>query len=610
MFRTLKHRKSSHPLSPCQSPKLGRSSFERSVSKNLSSSVISIDFNESVPCEDVDIKYTNSPIAVTAIVSNNNNLDDENVVAANDEDASITEPIDVVNNNQLTSATTEQCLGVISVSVSSLANNQTNSSDFDTDTNHTPNIYVDLESNLSDQDKSKSCSNLHVHQDERNDSKNNLLMSRGDYRDSRNEETFQSKQMEETVKQSSEAPEHLKTTEKLSFANKLRNRIRKSSSTENNHYASIERDETLRERFKQKLSKGLDNYRPLSEIENKTEDESLKASGSNSETHYHHHNHKKHTKCKKRRRRLFRQKTEERDLVKQQNGEDEHFEEINNPDDLQIGRTRSLMTQIREMKKNKSSTVNLKDSDKQSRARMENLLMAEQMANRLSEIKFLFESDAKEIRFEEMIECQSALESLTELTVPEDGPNDTVIGSHSLVTHHYHHSNLLHNQQDLEFISMPPRITGRKFPVTDLDDDFGDIEGNGLRGGSKAQTDSQDFSSDDDVTVSEPKKNFKRLAQNFKSRFKFKIRKSKKSKNCKICSRKIRPIHPSPTVVDFDKKFHVSEMFDDDDFCKCDANFDEDQPTDIIGGNKEGLIFNVRRNDSSGSSNVSTKSSQ
>lgn len=279
------------------------------------------------------------------------------------------------------------------------------------------------------------------------------------------------------------------------------------------------------------------------------------------------------------------------------------------------------MSHIRDIKKSKSSNYSKDLDNKQSRERMENLAMAEQMANRLSEIKFLFETDAKEIEFEEMIECQSAMDSLTEFNVPEDDPID-VTGPQSLNTtasyqrshHHRHHHH--HDRNNFDFASMPPQIPGKHIPVTDLDDDnFDDGDGSGIGDISdiypstnystttpKVMQKMHSFSSEEDVTITEPKKNFKRLAQNFKSRFKFKLSKSKKSKKCKLCSRKIRSIHTSASVADFDKEYHVKDILDNEDWCNCDAKF---EPIDNSVDN--GLTFNIKRHDSSGSSNVSKK---
>lgn len=281
-------------------------------------------------------------------------------------------------------------------------------------------VYVDLDT-LSPPPPAPS-------KEERSDSKNNLLL----------EEKPKADQVDaENNVEEKDKPQ--------TFAQKFKNRIKKSASAEN--YSNAPDESTFKEKLKS-FTKS-ENYQPLSDLESAK------------------------VKKKRGRRKLFRQPTEERDLVSAQ----EIFEEIQSPEERKKSRSFSIMSHLRKTSKQEDSKQ-----------------IAEQMANQLSEIKFLFETEAREIEFKEILE--------DDLTWPtDDGPqsfSSTAIHSHSA-----------------DFTSMPP------VPVTDLDDPEPVVAKTKAKGGFKSK-----------------------LAQNFKARFRLKKQnKHKKLEEefCRQCTKKRRP---------------------------------------------------------------------
>lgn len=518
IFRTFR-RKSGPPNSPTRTPKHGRSS------ENLGSSVISLDFRE-VMCA---VDDNNDVVEDNA--NNNNAKDEENDNNSNTEE--LFEDIDVMDTNQ---------------------NNVNNSVCY----RSTNNIYVDIEATemspyvkcldeslktmeteVEDEEEYKNheCSELSVRKgiEDKNDSKNNLLLG--------NDNGNTCEYTEEEERKEQEAQENiLKGVEKLSFTEKIKNKIRKSSSTDTAISGLGSSQDTkdnatgLKDRFNRFKSTKGDNYRCLSETESEASRKSYK-------------------KLKPKRKRLFRQLTEEKNLM----GCEEKFESIEHPDTLKnivpgTGKKKSksisstIMTHIRDIKiKNGSNKV--REIDPKDREKTK--AMTNEMSNRLSEIKFLFEAEAKDIEFEEIIESEA--ESLINLK----NPNQT--GYHSLFPYDEKNEHLNKN----EFTSMPPNIQ-----ITDLDDD-------------------ETFECpvvDQSLTSSDPKPKFK-FAQSIKSRLKLRLRKHKKlsetsfldhhaqspPKSCHICTKPIKfTLHASPTVADFEKEFHTSEIFaGEKDYCTC-----------------------------------------
>lgn len=520
IFRTFR-RKSGPPNSPTRTPKHGRSS------ENLGSSVISLDFREVVcavdDLNDVEDNANNNNV--------NNNIKDEEDNNSNNEE--LFEDIDVMDTNQ----------------------NNNNSGVCYRSTN---NIYVDIEATemspyvkcldeslktveteVDDEEEYKNheSSEINVRKaiEEKNDSKNNLLLGNdnGNTCEYTEEEERKEQEAQETI---------LKGVEKLSFTEKIKNKMRKSSSTDTAISGLGSSQETkdnatgLKDRFNRFKSTKGDNYRCLSETESEASRKSYK-------------------KLKPKRKRLFRQLTEEKNLM----GCEEKFESIENPDTLKTivpgtGKKKSksisstIMTHIRDIKiKNGSNKV--REIDPKDREKTK--AMTNEMSNRLSEIKFLFEAEAKDIEFEEIIESEA--ESLINLKNPPHS------GYHSLFP--YDKTEDVSKSHD--FTSMPSNI---QIQITDLDDE-----------------ETFECPAVDQSLSSEPKPKFK-FAQSIKSRLKLRLRKHKKlsetsfldqslqsPKACHLCTKPIKyTLHPSPTVADFEKEFHTSEIFSGEkEFCTC-----------------------------------------
>lgn len=557
IFRTFRRKSGPNANSPTRTPKHGRSA------ENLGSSVISLDFRE-VMCAVDD----NNDIEDNA---NNNMSDDEKDNNSNTEE--LFEDIDVMDTNQ---------------------NNSNNNVCY----RSTNNIYVDIESTEMSPyakcvDESLKTTETEVDDDEeykhhessincvkkaieeKNDSKNNLLLG--------NDNGNMCEYKEEKGKEQEIGPENiLKGIEKLSFTEKLKNKMRKSSSTDATIGGLGSSQETnnnatgLKDRFNRfKTSKG-DNYRCLSETESEASRKSFK-------------------KLKgKPRKRLFRQLTEERNLM----GCEERFESIEHPDTLKsivpsTGKKKSksisstIMTHIRDIKmKNGSNKV--REIDPKDREKTK--AMTNEMSHRLSEIKFLFEAEAKDIEFEEIIESEA--ESLINIK------NADQMGYHSLLPFEKAEA----QSKSHDFPSMPPNIQ-----ITDLDDDET----------FECPVANQSLSS-------EPPKNKFKFAQSIKSRLKLRLRKHKKlsesafldqsslshhiPKSCNLCTKPIKfPLHPSPTVADFEKEFHTSEIFSGEkEYCSC-ARADESSCcSENSSGDGNFTIkrhITVKTNDSTNSSN-------
>lgn len=556
IFRTFR-RKSGPPHSPTRTPKHGRSS------ENLGSSVISLDFRE-VMCavdDNNDVEdNTNNNINKAKHEENDNNSNTEELF----------EDIDVMDTNQ---------------------NNVNNSVCY----RSTNNIYVDIEATdmipyakcvdeslktveteVEDDEEYKdhesSEARVKKGTEEKNDSKNNLLLGNDNGNTCEYKEEIRSKEQE-----GSEAI--LKGVEKLSFTEKIKNKMRKSSSTDaaisglGSSQDTKDNATGLKDRFNRfKNTKG-DNYRSLSETESEASRKSFK-------------------KLKgKPRKRLFRQLTEEKNLM----GCEEKFESIEHPDTLKsivsgTGKKKSksisstIMTHIRDIKiKNGSNKV--REIDPKDREKTK--AMTNEMSNRLSEIKFLFEAEAKDIEFEEIIESEA--ESLINIKNPNQ------IGYHSLTP--YDKAETPNKSQD--FPSMPPNIQ-----ITDLDDD-----------------ETFECPVADQSLASEPKPKFK-FAQSIKSRLKLRLRRHKKlsessfhdpssrlqsPKSCNLCTKPIKfPLHASPTVADFEKEYHTSEMFSGEkEYCSC-ARDESSCCSENSSGDGNITIkrhITVKTNDSTNSSN-------
>uniref|UniRef100_A0A336M989 CSON012816 protein n=1 Tax=Culicoides sonorensis TaxID=179676 RepID=A0A336M989_CULSO len=530
IFRTFR-RKSGPPNSPTRTPKHGRSS------ENLGSSVISLDFREVTTCDDCNENVIDD--ANNDCTNNNVNVTNTDHISDTEE---VFEDIDVIsdtnniinNNNDVCYRSTNNIYVDIEANDMHNESNPFCSHQFVGD-ECLKTIETEVEIDEDDEVEMKSNENLRVSKtvEEKNDSKNNLLLG-GDDNNSNKDEN---KKSEEIMQ---------KSTEKLSFTEKLKNKIRKSSSTDgttiglssdskdNNKDTNVS---NLKDRFNRfKNAKG-DNYRSLSE----TESEASRASF-------------KKLKGKSRKKRLFRQLTEEQNLM----GCEEKFESIENPENLKsiipsTGKKKSksisstIMTHIRDIKMknggNKVREIDPKDREKTK-------AMTNEMSNRLSEIKFLFEAEAKDIEFEEIVESEA--ESLINVKHPIEQA-----GYHSLFPYDKPEDTI----KNEDFTSMPPHIQ-----ITDLDDDETieyPIENQNLN-------------------PSESKSKFK-FAQSIKSRLKLRLRKHKKlsetsfhdqtspPKACNMCTKPIKcNLHASPTVADFEKEFHTSEIFTGDVYyCSC-----------------------------------------
>lgn len=456
IFRTFR-RKSGPPNSPTRTPKRGRSS------ENLGSSVISLDFRE-VLCAD-DCCDDNA---------NNNNAQKDEETSNTEE---LFEDIDVMDTNQ--NINSYRSTNNIYVDIEEMSPYVGKCLDESLKTVETE---VDYEDDYNRNLETKTPDN---------DSKNNFLLGNENTEDFKEEEETKSK--EEIL---------VKGFEKLSFTEKIKNKIRKSASTDaalSTAASGQDTKDNLKDRFSRFKTT---NYRSLSETESEASRTSFK-------------------RLKPKRKRLFRQLTEEKNLMTN----DE--KPSTDPPDVIPTTTKkksksissTILTHFREIKNgsNKVREIDPKDREKTK-------AMTNEMSNRLSEIKFLFETEAKDIEFEEIIESEAS--SL----IMRDDPM------------------YVYGDTKDEFSSMPPNIQ-----ITDLDED--EIPEQNLAGEAK------------------PKFKF---AQSIKSRLKLRLRRHKKLSEtslgslqspCAVCTKPMK-MHASPTVADFEKEFHTSEIFAKD-FCTC-----------------------------------------